>query len=78
MAHRRQGPVAFDEVAVPRAASGLARAGQSQGAAGKGQPRYALSTAASSAHCADLVRAGRGGAPWQRQGRSGAWDGVTR
>ena len=36
MAHRRQGPVAFDEVAVPRAASGLARPGQSRGAVGKG------------------------------------------
>ena len=30
MAHRRQGPVAFDEVAVAPRASGLARAGQSR------------------------------------------------
>jgi len=37
MAHRRHGPVAFDEVAVaPRVAAGLARAGQSRGAVGKG------------------------------------------
>ena len=79
MAHRRQGPVAFDEVAVaPRAASGLARAGQSRGAVGKGQPRYALSTATSSARYADFIRAGRRGAPWHRHRRSGAWDGVTR
>jgi hypothetical protein len=48
------------------------------GAVGKGQPRYALSTATSSAHCADFIRAGPGGASWQRQRRSGAWDGVTR
>jgi hypothetical protein len=62
----------------PRAASGLARAGQSRGGVGKGQPRYALSTATSSARCANVIRGGRGGAPWHRQRRSGAWDGVTR
>ena len=36
MAHRRQGPVAFDEVAVPRAASGLTRAGQSRAPSARG------------------------------------------
>jgi len=53
MAHRRQGPVAFDEVAVAPGGVWVGSGRSVAGAVGIGQPRYALSTATSSAHCAD-------------------------
>jgi len=78
IALRRQGPVASDEVAVAPGGVQVGSARRVAGAVGRGQTRYALSTAASSAHCAEFIRAGRGGVPWQRQRRSGAWGGMTR